>query len=264
MPLTADRAKPAVPFGGSTASSTSRSRNLINSRSAPDRRADRSTSRHSLDRHISQTWRMSPHAGRLRGVRARAAAPGQALVQRLGRRHPAEPQPASRREARHRRRGRRRPRVPHGLPARWWTPHRRVGRAGSRSPAIRQPISPWPTSSASSSVEKDDLTRIAAFLEKPARRQSGLADAPDRGARIDGQLRLRRRDADRGRAVATAAAPDSNHDMGGDIVPVLRRRGAGRRVRLAAQRGAGLDRPRPLLLARRRHRSSRSSTRTRT
>lgn len=62
MPLTADRAKPAVPFGGSYRLIDFALSNLINSGM---RRIVVLTQykSHSLDRHISQTWRMSPLLG---------------------------------------------------------------------------------------------------------------------------------------------------------------------------------------------------------
>jgi glucose-1-phosphate adenylyltransferase len=62
MPLTADRAKPAVPFGGSYRLIDFALSNLINSGL---RRIVVLTQykSHSLDRHISQTWRMSPLLG---------------------------------------------------------------------------------------------------------------------------------------------------------------------------------------------------------
>jgi len=57
MPLTADRAKPAVPFGGSYRLIDFVLSNLIN---AGLRRVCVLTQykSHSLDRHITQTWRM--------------------------------------------------------------------------------------------------------------------------------------------------------------------------------------------------------------
>lgn len=62
MPLTNDRAKPAVPFGGSYRLIDFALSNLINSGL---RRIVVLTQykSHSLDRHISQTWRMSPLLG---------------------------------------------------------------------------------------------------------------------------------------------------------------------------------------------------------
>ncbi|MFZ8926706.1 MAG: sugar phosphate nucleotidyltransferase, partial [Candidatus Nanopelagicales bacterium] len=62
MPLTADRAKPAVPFGGSYRLIDFALSNLINSGL---RRVAVLTQykSHSLDRHITTTWRLSPLLG---------------------------------------------------------------------------------------------------------------------------------------------------------------------------------------------------------
>ena len=61
-PLTADRAKPAVPFGGSYRLIDFAISNLVN---AGFRRIAVLTQykSHSLDRHISTTWRLSPLLG---------------------------------------------------------------------------------------------------------------------------------------------------------------------------------------------------------
>src|ERR671916_538208 len=62
MPLTVDRAKPAVPFGGIYRLIDFALSNLIN---AGFRRVVVLTQykSHSLDRHISTTWRLSPLLG---------------------------------------------------------------------------------------------------------------------------------------------------------------------------------------------------------
>ena len=62
MPLTADRAKPAVPFGGQYRLIDFAISNLVN---AGLRQLVVLTQykSHSLDRHISQTWRLSPMLG---------------------------------------------------------------------------------------------------------------------------------------------------------------------------------------------------------
>ena len=58
MPLTADRAKPAVPFGGAYRLIDFAISNLINS-SLRQIVVLTQYKSHSLDRHISQVWRMS-------------------------------------------------------------------------------------------------------------------------------------------------------------------------------------------------------------
>lgn len=62
MPLTADRAKPAVPFGGSYRLIDFVLSNLVNSNLLQICVLTQYKS-HSLDRHISQTWRMSSMLG---------------------------------------------------------------------------------------------------------------------------------------------------------------------------------------------------------
>ena len=58
MPLTADRAKPAVPFGGGYRLIDFALSNLINSGLRQIVVLTQYKS-HSLDRHVSQTWRLS-------------------------------------------------------------------------------------------------------------------------------------------------------------------------------------------------------------
>jgi glucose-1-phosphate adenylyltransferase len=92
MPLTADRAKPAVPFGGSYRLIDFALSNLINS---GVRRIVVLTQykSHSLDRHISQTWRMSPLLGSY-SLGASTAETWQKVVLGQRRRHPAKHEPS--------------------------------------------------------------------------------------------------------------------------------------------------------------------------
>src|SRR5665648_833541 len=62
MPLTADRAKPAVPFGGLYRLVDFALSNLVNSRYLQIIVLTQYKS-HSLDRHVARTWRMSPLLG---------------------------------------------------------------------------------------------------------------------------------------------------------------------------------------------------------
>src|SRR5215208_4863290 len=105
-PLTLDRAKPAVPFGGNYRLIDFALSNLVN---AGFRRIVVLTQykSHSLDRHIATTWALSPMLGNY-------VTPRPALVLRLGRRDLPELQPSQRRAARLRDRVRRRPHLPHG------------------------------------------------------------------------------------------------------------------------------------------------------
>ena len=115
--------------------------------------------------------------------------------------------------------------------------------------AIRQPIS-LADQFGVIEAEEDDPTKIAAFREKPrserprGRLDEVLASMGNYVFDVDVLIDAVQRD---------GALPDSNHDMGGDIVPDFVARGAGRCLRLQAQRRAGLHRPRPRLLARCRH-----------
>ena len=112
--------------------------------------------------------------------------------------------------------------------------------------AIRQPIG---LADQFGVIEVDPAhpDRIAAFREKPTD-PVGLPDSPERGARLDGQLRLRRRRAHRGRDPRRRPAGlEPRH--GRRHHPRLRLPRRGRRLRLQPQRRPGFDRPRPLLLA---------------
>ena len=117
-PLTLDRAKPAVPFGGNYRLIDFALSNLVN---AGYRRIVVLTQykSHSLDRHISTTWRLSPLLGNYVATVPAQMRRGPVLVPGLGRRDLPEPQPAARRAARHRDRVRRRPHLPHGSRRRW-------------------------------------------------------------------------------------------------------------------------------------------------
>ena len=247
MPLTADRAKPAVPFGGQYRLIDFAISNLINSGLRQIVVLTQYKS-HSLDRHVSQTWRHVGAARLVRRLRARAAAARQALVLGLGRRDPAEPQPHQRREARHRRRDRRRPRLPHGLQPDDRRAHR-VGRAARPSPASAS------RSSLAEPVRRHRRRRRgpdarSASSSRSRRTPTGLADSPhevlasmgnyifDADALIDA-VESRRR----------AARLEPRH--GRRHHPRLRRPRRSRRLRPEAQRRARVDRSRPLLLARR-------------
>ena len=97
MPLTADRAKPAVPFGGIYRLIDFALSNIVN-RGYLKIVVLTQYKSHSLDRHVTKTWRMSNDARQLRGPRPGPAAHRQELVPRLGQRDLPEPQPDPRRE----------------------------------------------------------------------------------------------------------------------------------------------------------------------
>ena len=132
-PLTADRAKPAVPFGGNYRLIDFALSNLVNAgycRSSCSR-STRATPRppHRDDLAAVAAARQLRHAG------AGADAARAALVRRLGRRDLPEPQPDQRRAAGLHHRVRRRPHLPHGPAADGRAAHRdRRGRDGGRHP----------------------------------------------------------------------------------------------------------------------------------
>ena len=86
MPLTRDRAKPAVPFGGVFRLIDFPLSNLVNSGYMQTVVLTQYKS-HSLDRHISTVWRFSPLLGNYVSPVPAQQRLRQALVSRLGRRH---------------------------------------------------------------------------------------------------------------------------------------------------------------------------------
>ena len=92
MPLTADRAKPGVPFAGSYRLIDFALSNLVNSRYLQIVVLTQYKS-HSLDRHISETWRMSTQLGNYVASVPGAAARGQELVPGQRQRHLPVPEP---------------------------------------------------------------------------------------------------------------------------------------------------------------------------
>ena len=248
MPLTADRAKPAVPVRRHLPAHRLRAVQRRQLRLPQGRRADavqvaQPRPAHHQDLADVDAARQLRHAG------AGAAARRQELVPRQRRRDLPEPQPHARRAARHRRRRRRRPRLPHGLRADGRAAHRDRRRRARSPPSASRSRSP--TSSASSRSTTPTRARSRAFLEKPNDRQ-GPAGHPRRGARLDGQLRLRRRRAGRrgDHATPTARAPSTT--WAATSCPTSSSRGEALRLRLQGQRRARRHRARPRLLARRR------------
>ena len=174
MPLTADRAKPAVPFGGLYRMVDFALSNLVNAGYLKIVVLTQYKS-HSLDRHITKTWRMSNLLGNYVTPVPAQQRLGPVLVRRLGRRDPPELQPHQRRAARLRHRLRRRPHLPDG-------PEQMVGQHIESGAGVHRG-----RRSASRSAQADqfgviesatDGRQIQAFREKPTDAQ-GLPDAPD-------------------------------------------------------------------------------------
>lgn len=219
MPLTADRAKPAVPFGGQYRLIDFALSNLINSQLRQIVVLTQYKS-HSLDRHVSQTWRLD---GMLNSYIA--SVPAQ---QRLGKRWFSGSADAILQSLNLLRDERPDIVVVVGADhvyrmdfGQMLQAHIDSG-ATATVAAIRQPIS-LADQFGVIEVDGQDTSRIAAFREKPSD-PVGLPDSPgevlasmgnyvfDADALIDAVVR----DGDR---------PDSNHDMGGDIIPDFVSRG---------------------------------------
>ena len=219
MPLTADRAKPAVPFAGNYRLIDFALSNLINSGLRQIVVLTQYKS-HSLDRHVSQTWRLD-------GITSSyvASAPAQ---QRLGKRWFAGSADAILQSLNLLRDEKPDIVVVVGADhvyrmdfSQMIEAHIASG-AGVTVAAIRQPIL-LADQFGVIELDPDDPTRIAQFLEKP-KNAVGLADSPDEVLASMGNYVF---DAD---ILIDAVLRDgelttSNHDMGGDIVPDFVSRG---------------------------------------
>jgi glucose-1-phosphate adenylyltransferase len=213
MPLTADRAKPAVPFGGSYRLIDFALSNLINSGL---RRIVVLTQykSHSLDRHISQTWRMSTLlGGYVASVPAQQrlgkrwfSGSADAILQSMNLLSDETPDIVVVVGADH---------VYRMDFDQMIDAHIKSGR-GVTVAAIRQPLA-LASQFGVIEVDDNDRTKISAFLEKP-KDPKGLLDSPTEAL------------VSMGNYVFTAQAlidaiehdgmlEDSSHDMGGDIVP---------------------------------------------
>jgi glucose-1-phosphate adenylyltransferase len=218
MPLTADRAKPAVPFGGVYRLVDFALSNLVNARYLKIVVLTQYKS-HSLDRHISQGWRMSTLLGNYI-----APVPAQ---QRLGKRWYLGSADAIFQSLNLVRDERPDIVVVVGADHVYRMDfgdmvqaHVDSGAACSVA-AIRQPIGLADQFGVIETTE--DGKRIHAFLEKPTD-PKGLPDAPDQVLASMGNYVF---DAD---ALVEAVTRDadrdgSRHDMGGDIVPDFVSRG---------------------------------------
>jgi len=219
MPLTADRAKPAVPFGGQYRLIDFAVSNLINSGLRQIVVLTQYKS-HSLDRHVSQTWRMSglldsyvasvPAQQRL-GKRWFSGS-ADAILQSLNLINDEQPDLVFVIGADH----------VYRMDFRQMLDAHRESGALATVAGIRQPLA-LASQFGVIDVSADDPTRIGRFLEKP-QDATGLPDSPDEVL------------ASMGNYVFDTAAlveaverdgelPTSNHDMGGDIVPYFVERG---------------------------------------
>jgi glucose-1-phosphate adenylyltransferase len=218
MPLTADRAKPAVPFAGIYRLIDFVLSNLVN---AGYRKIVVLTQykSHSLDRHIASTWRLSAMLGNyIAPVPAQQrlgprwfAGSADAIYQSLNLIGDEQPDYVIVFGADH---------IARLDPSQMVAQHIESG-AGVTVAAIRQPIS---LADQFGVIETaNDRRVIAAFREKPTD-AVGLSDAPDEVYASMGNyvfstdvlLDALRRD---------AMDPSSKHDMGGNIIPMLVERG---------------------------------------
>ncbi|WP_411720970.1 glucose-1-phosphate adenylyltransferase [Mycetocola sp.] len=219
MPLTADRAKPAVPFAGQYRLIDFALSNLINSGFTQIVVLTQYKS-HSLDRHVSQTWRLSgllnsyvasvPAQQRL-GKRWFSGS-ADAILQSLNLIRDEKPDIVVVVGADHVYRMDFRDMV---------QAHIDSGR-GATVAAIRQPIE-LSDQFGVIQLDKNDPTRIAEFLEKPINAE-GLADAPHEVLASMGNY-VFNTDALIDAVTRDGERTDSNHDMGGDIIPDFVARG---------------------------------------
>ncbi|OII35264.1 glucose-1-phosphate adenylyltransferase [Curtobacterium sp. MMLR14_010] len=219
MPLTADRAKPAVPFGGNFRLVDFALSNLVNSGLQKIVVLTQYKS-HSLDRHVAETWRMEGLLGSYV-----ASVPAQ---QRLGKRWFAGSADAILQSLNLLRDERPDIVVVVGADhvyrmdfSQMVEAHIASGRSATVA-AIRQPIA-LADQFGVIKVDDDDPTRIEAFLEKP-KDATGLPDSPGEILASMGNY-VFNADALVDAVLRDGQVETSAHDMGGDIVPDFVARG---------------------------------------
>ncbi|MBW4095817.1 MAG: glucose-1-phosphate adenylyltransferase [Acidobacteria bacterium] len=218
MPLTADRAKPAVPFAGSYRLIDFALSNLVNSGYLKIVVLTQYKS-HSLDRHISETWRMSTQLNNyIASVPAQQRVgkswflgSANAIYQSLNLIHDAQPDIVVVVGADH---------VYRMDFSQMVASHVASG-AKATVAAVRQPLT---LANQFGVIETDSATgKISAFVEKPAS-TPGLPDDPDQFLASMGNY-VFNADALVEALHADSDRLDTKHDMGGDIVPYFVDRG---------------------------------------
>jgi glucose-1-phosphate adenylyltransferase len=221
MPLTADRAKPAVPFGGTYRLIDFALSNIVNSGYLKIVVLTQYKS-HSLDRHVAQSWRMStmlgnyvaPVPAQQRVGKRWYLGSADAIFQSLNLIHDERPDIVVVVGADH----------VYRMDFRQMVEQHLESGAAATVAAIRQPIATADQFGVID-VQPDEPARIRDFLEKP-QQPTGLPDAPDEVLASMGNyvfdatalVDAVTRDSDRDPA-------ETKHDMGGDIVPDFVRRG---------------------------------------
>ncbi len=221
MPLTADRAKPAVPFGGIYRLIDFALSNVVNSGYLKVVVLTQYKS-HSLDRHVTKTWRMStmlgnyiaPIPAQQRVGKSWYLGSADAIYQSLNTIRDERPDIVIVVGADH----------VYRMDFSQMVAQHIESAAGVTVAAIRQPIS-LADQFGVIEVDAKDQRKIDAFLEKPTHPQ-GLPDSPDEVLASMGNYVF---DAD---VLVDAVTRDhalegSTHDMGGDIVPAFVDQGAG-------------------------------------
>ena len=246
MPLTADRAKPAVPFGGIYRLIDFALSNVVNSGYLKVVVLTQYKS-HSLDRHVTTTWRMSnllgnyvtPVPAQQRVGKQWYLGSADAIYQSLNLLTDEQPDIVVVVGADH---------VYRMDFSQMVAAHVESG-AGCTVAAIRQPIE-LADQFGVIDVDPGDPQRIRAFLEKPTD-PIGLPDSPHEVLASMGNY-VFTADALRDAVTRDAELEQSKHDMGGDIVPWFVDKSESAVYDYKDNDGPGLDRPRPRLLARRR------------
>jgi glucose-1-phosphate adenylyltransferase len=219
MPLTADRAKPAVPFAGGYRLIDFALSNLVNSGMRQIVVLTQYKS-HSLDRHISQTWRMSPlldsyvasvPAQQRLGKRWFSGS-ADAILQSLNLINDEKPDIVVVIGADH----------VYRMDFRQMLESHIATGARATVAGIRQPLS-LANQFGVIDVEDKDPAKIREFLEKP-QDAKGLIDAPHEVLASMGNY-IFDTDALIEAVESDGELPTSNHDMGGDIIPYFVGRG---------------------------------------